>query len=276
MSTRQFVTFDLRSSSHRRIGHEVQWLVSFGRGSVPCRTQGSWPSPASWGLARLRLGHPGGSKHDETFAFALVRRPYQGHRPRSMPRLRTGSGLYSHAHRAEARHTLRSRVMRHFRGKAHRQGLSPLESSLPPGGGLSRPGTRCSPGFSMLFRVFPALALGRCLHRPSSHRLSAAARPPKGASGLRTCSGSLSGLPLRVSMSKNAGRSLARPTCPLEVPDLVVQPGNSKGWLSLAHGFALEPEVHRCPLPTPLRDSRCATSHGCPCHPRPFCRSLPG
>jgi hypothetical protein len=30
---------------------------------------------------------------------------------------------------------------------------------------------RCSPGFSILFRGFPLIALGWCFHRPSSHRL---------------------------------------------------------------------------------------------------------
>jgi hypothetical protein len=70
-----------------------------------------------------------------------------------------------------------SRVMRHFRGVAHLQGLSPLESSLPPGGGLDRPGTRCSPGFSISSGLSPLLPWADASTGPPLTGFAAVQRP---------------------------------------------------------------------------------------------------
>ena len=77
---------------------------------------------------------------------------------------------------------------------------------------------------------------------------------PEGRSIGWSNSGSCFRLPLRVSISEKAGRSLARPTCPLEVPDLVVQPGNSRGWCPWLW-FHLEPRG------TSLPSVRSASGH---------------
>jgi hypothetical protein len=126
-----------------------------------------------------------------------------------------------------------------------------------------------------LFRAFHFLALGRCLHRPSSHRLPEAPPPRRGAELLDPLR-SLSRVPLRVSMSEETGRSLARPAGPLEVLDLVVQPGNSRGcspWLIYL------PWTTRCIAALWLVRFRTCGARACMvahAHPCPLYRSLPG
>ena len=115
-----------------------------------------------------------------TAASEYVRCPAAGHRPRSMSRLRTGSGFCPHARQTEVRGALWADSMRHFGKKARLQGLSPLESPLPPTGGLDLAGARCSPGFSISPGLSPVspwadasigppltgLAYGRSTRRP--------------------------------------------------------------------------------------------------------------
>jgi hypothetical protein len=114
--------------------------------------------------------------------------------------------------------------MRYVGSKARLQGLSPLESSLSSVGCLGR----LMPGALLGFQPLQGsslIALGRCYHQPSSHRLGTGSCSRRSAIP-QPVLGSPGWLPLRVSQSDEAGRSLARSADPHEVPCLVVQPLN--------------------------------------------------
>jgi len=133
--------------------------------------------------------------------------------------------------------TPRLGAMRRVRGAARLQGFAPLERFVATWWRFRPPGARCSPGFSTSPGSSPSLPwagastgpplTGLARARGSRRSNVPSAGPPK-----RSC-----WLPHRVSMSNEAGRSLARSASPREVRCLVVQPSNSelgRPWLMVS------------------------------------------
>jgi hypothetical protein len=133
--------------------------------------------------------------------------------------------------------TQRLGAMRRVRGAARLQGFAPLERFVATRWRFRPPGARCSPGFSTSPGSSPSLPwagastgpplTGLARARGSRRSYVPSAGPPK-----RSC-----WLPHRVSMSNEAGRSLARPASPREVRCLVVQPSTAelgRPWLMVS------------------------------------------
>jgi hypothetical protein len=131
-----------------------------------------------------------------------------------------------------SRRSLPGRVMRYVGRLARLQGLSPLESSLSPGGGLDLLVTRCSPGFSTSPGVPPSSPRSRASTSPPLTGFTVAAHPKMGRPSNDPPKSPLAAgapksparLPHRVSESDEAGRSLTKSTYPHEVQCLIVRP----------------------------------------------------
>jgi hypothetical protein len=110
--------------------------------------------------------------------------------------------------------------------------FSPREF-VAPRRGFMPSGARCSPGFSISSGLSPSSPWTGASTSPPLTGLAWNPAPPEGVAFLLDrCYKSAGRLPLRVSQSDEAGRSLARPTYPHEVPYLIVQPRSAKVWSS--------------------------------------------
>jgi hypothetical protein len=167
----------------------------------------------------------------------LVPAPSVYHRPEGRCHAsRLVFALPWHARDRSPEHTETGRAMRQLGREARLQGLSPLESPLPPDGGLDHLEPDALLGFQSSSGLSPASPWADATTGPP---LTGLARDlaPEGARSRRGHSGSDCGLPLRVSISEEAVRSLARSACPLEVSGLVVRPRNSEAgcpWLMVS------------------------------------------
>ena len=129
----------------------------------PLRTAGFWTGADPGAVARRQV---------ETCGCCSA--PVASHRPRSVSCSEIGSSsAWPSAGPKPFRQSEKKR-MRHVWRVARLQGLTLLESPLPPVGGLDRPGGPMLSWVFNLSRVFPSVASNRCFHQSSSLRLGRA------------------------------------------------------------------------------------------------------